>query len=69
MAKTYTLRETYKGREYIHEGTLSDLINVFKYRLECNGVDTDRIRTVNSLLKHLNSGQDYWSMNASYSIL
>ena len=67
--KQYTIREVYKGREYIHEGTLPELIQHYSYRLECNDVNPTTIKSVRTLLKHLNEGRDYWSNNASYELL
>lgn len=67
--KTYTIREMYKGRMYEHTGTLAELVQVYKYRLECNGIEDYQVKSIKSLMKHLQNGQDYWSNLTSYELV
>ena len=64
--KIHTIKSIYKGREYIHTGTLQQLIDDFSYRLECNNVKLSSIKSIKSLMRHLNEATDYWSNNSIY---
>ncbi|MCM1322937.1 MAG: hypothetical protein NC218_01990 [Acetobacter sp.] len=63
----YAVTTERRGRTHTYVGTLEHLVNnVFGYTIECNGYDKYSVKSLTTLLKYLNGGQSYWSIDTYY---